>query len=444
MKQKNDIKNKDVSSQKYPYDKKNQIHIHIDADAFFASVEQVLHRELKGKAVVVGQNGGIVSALSYPAKYLGISRVSPILTVRKTYPSVHIVASDFYAYSIFSQRMDNIIKKHFPNLVKNSIDEGSVEMSKWVESFDEAKKLVHTLQTELQIKLGCTFSFGIARTPLLAKLASGMNKPNGITLLSDKNREDQIYKIPANHLSGIGKQGYAQLQRYGIHTIGDFAKADPEWLRYTFSSLISGLQQQVVGNVVDLPKQKQDIKSMSRDKSFPPTNSYDYLYSQISLNIEHLSQRMRKENLFTKRIGIKIRDQNFVHTQSFTTLSSPTRDPEYLLSESKKILNKLHQEAVLYRQVSVTLSSLGEGVIQHDLFGALHTSESKDSVLHLIDDLEKKFGKPCVTLASSMQAKKNLKDIYLQCEKDDTYPHVLLPGEEIKKRLPYPFIGSIN
>ena len=88
---------------------RNQIHVHIDADAFFASVEQVLHRELVGKPVVVGQNGGIVSALSYPAKALGISRVSPILTVRKKYPSVHIVASDFHAYGLFSQRMDNIV-----------------------------------------------------------------------------------------------------------------------------------------------------------------------------------------------------------------------------------------------------------------------------------------------------------------------------------------------
>ncbi len=423
---------------------KDQIHLHIDADAFFASVEQVLHRELVGKPLVVGQNGGIVSALSYPAKARGISRVSPILTVRKKYPSVHIVASDFYAYGIFSQRMDNIIRSHLPNLVKNSVDEGSVEMSKWVDSFDETEKLVKELQTELYIKLGCTFSFGIARTPLLAKLASGMNKPNGITILNDENVEEKIHHIPANYLSGIGTQGYKKLLRYNIKTIGDFTKADPDWLRYTFSISMPALQKQVLGEVVDIPKQKDGIKSMSRDRSFPATSSYEYIHSQISMNIEHLSQRMRKEDLFTKRIGLRLRNQNLAHTESFITLTSPTREPEYLLLELKKLLNKLYQEGIWYRQVSVTCANLGPGVIQQDLFGSLKISEEKNDVLDLIDGLENKFGKSCIGLATSLQAKDNLDKIYSQNIPGDIYPHSLLPGEEIGKRLIYPFIGSIN
>ncbi len=423
---------------------KKNIYVHVDADAFFASVEQVLHRELKGKAVVVGQNGGIVSALSYPAKDLGISRVLPIVTVRMKYPSVHIVASDFYAYEIFSQRMDNIIRNHFPNLVKNSIDEGSVEISKWVNSFDEAEELVKKLKIELYQKLGCTFSFGIARTPLLAKLASGMNKPNGITILNDQNIEEKIYRMPVNCLSGIGKQGYIKLQKNKINTIGDFAKADANWLQYTFSISMPALQKQVLGEVVDIPKQKEVIKSMSRDRSFPATESYEYLYSQISMNIEHLAQRMRKENLFTKRIGLRLRDQGLHYTQSLITLSSPTREPEYLLSEMKKLLTELYQKGILYRQVSITCAGLGDAPIQNDLFGELYNSESKDGLLHLIDDLENKFGKSCVGLASSLQAKENLAKIYSRYIEGDTYPHQLLPGEEIKKRLLYPFLGAIN
>ena len=423
---------------------KKSIYVHIDADAFFASVEQVLHRELKGKAVVVGQNGGIVSALSYPAKALGISRVLPIILVRRQYPSVHVVASDFHAYGIFSQRMDNIIRNHFPNLVKNSVDEGSVEISKWVNSFDETEELVKKLKTELYQKLGCTFSFGVARTPLLAKLASGMNKPNGITILNDQNVEEKIYHMPANCLSGIGKQGYIKLQKNRINTIGDFAKADASWLRRTFSISMPMLQKQVLGEVVDIPKQKEDIKSMSRDRSFPATESWKYLHSQISMNIEHLAQRMRKENLFTKRIGLRLRDQDLRYTQSFITLSSPTREPEHLLSEMKKLLDDLYQEGVLYRQVSITCAGLDDAPMQNDLFGELHNSESKDNLLHLIDNLENKFGKLCVGLASSLQAKDNLAKVSSRYIEGDTYPHSLLPGEEIKKRLQYPFLGVID
>ncbi len=440
MKQKNNV----LSLPERTYSQRFQINLHIDADAFFSSVEQVLHRELKGKAVVVGQNGGIVSALSYPAKDLGISRVSPITSVRKKYPSVHIVASDFHAYGIFSQRMDRIVRNHFPNLVKNSIDEGSVEMGHFVDSFDQAKSLVEELQAELYLKLGCAFSFGVARTPLLAKLASGMNKPNGITILRDDNVQEKINHIPASSLSGIGKQGYKKLQQYGINTIGDFAKADPDWLRYSLSSSMPALQKQVLGEIVELPAQKEAIQSMSRERSFPATNSRVFLYSQMSMNIEHLSQRMRKEGLFTQRIGLRIRDQKLAHTESFTTLASPTRDPEYLLSESKKLIEKLYQEGIHYRQVSITCAGLESGILQNDLFGELDISQSKDDVLYLLDDLERKFGKSCIALASSLPAREILQKIYSRQEPGDTYPHPLLPGEEIKKRLAYPFLGFIN
>jgi len=423
---------------------RNQIHAHIDADAFFASVEQVLHRELGGKAIVVGQNGGIVSALSYPAKALGVSRVLPIVTVRNKYPSVQIVASDFHAYGLFSKRMQRIIRTHLPDLVQNSIDEGASEISLWVADFSEAEKLVERLQKELYKKLGCTFSFGLARTPLLAKLASGMNKPHGITILDDENIQGQIYHLPINKLSGIGTQSYKKLQSYRINTIGDFAKATPDWLRSTFSISMPALQKQVLGEVVTIPKQKERIKSMSRDRSFTATIKYDYLCSQASMNIEHLSRRMRKENLFTKRIGLKIRDQNLGHTQLFVTLLSPSRDPEFLLSKAKELLKKLYKEGVLYRQVSVTCSSLSGGVIQNDLFGELNTSKSKDDILQMIDGLENKFGKSCIGLASSLQARDNLNTIYSMYVDGDTYPHLLLPGEEIKKRLEYPFLGIIN
>lgn len=423
---------------------RNQIHVHIDADAFFASVEQVLHRELAGKPLVVGQNGGIVSALSYPAKAMGIPRVMPIISVRKKYPHVTIVSSDFQAYGIFSNRMQRIIQSYLPNLVKNSVDECSADIGKWVSNFDEAKNLVETIQQELTLKLGCTFSFGIARTPLLAKLASGLNKPNGISILTDENTPEMIYHMPVNYISGIGKQSYAKLKKYKIQTIGDFAAADQQWLSFNFSSTIIPIQQQILGVVTDIPKQKEGIKSMSRDRTFPPTENYDYLYSQASLNIEHLAKRMRKLHLFTKRIGIKLRDQDLNENQSFITLDSPSRAPEDLFEKVSELLQEVYQEHVLYRQVSITCAGLTTEMMQPDLFGASDISKSKDHVLSLIDALENKFGMSCINLATSLQAKDKLKKVYSKYNEGDVYPHALLPGEEVRKRLIYPFLGLVN
>lgn len=425
-------------------DPKKQIHVHIDADAFFASVEQAIHRELRGLPVAVGQNGGIVTALSYPAKDLGVSRVAPVVSVRKDYPEVTIAASDFNAYGIFSKRMDNIIRSHFPNLVKNSVDEGSVDMTEKVGSFEEAEVLIKKLQTELEQKLGCTFSFGIARTPLLSKLASSMNKPNGIEVLTDENVKEKIHYLPADCLSGIGKQGYKHLQENNIYTIGDFAKADPDWLLHEFSIVMPALQKQVLGKVVEIPRQKEGIKSMSRERSFPATKSYQYLHSQLSSNIEHLASRMRKEDLFTNRIGLVLRGQDFSHSKSFVSLSYPTRDPQYLLSEANKILEEIFQDGIYYRQVSVTCSGLGKQPIQKDLFGEVKESDSKDEVLQMVDVLEDKFGKKCISLASSLEAQKNTQKAFSGRVEGDVYPYGMLPGEEIGKRLQVPFIGEVN
>ena len=415
--------------------------MHIDADAFFASVEQVLHRELRGKAIVVGQNGGIVSALSYPAKGMGIPRVMPIVTVRKRFPNVDVVASDFYAYGLFSARIERIIREYLPNLVKNSIDECSSHIGKYVNGFAEARELVEEIQEVLSIKLGCTFSFGIARIPLLAKLASGMNKPNGITVLTDENIKNTIYDLPINSVSGVGKKGFEKLQRHGVCTIGDFVSKEENWLRSTFSICMPAIQKQLLGIVVTVPKAKISQKSMSRGRSFPRTASYNYLHSQLSMNIEHLAQRMRKDNVVAKRIGVRLRTQDLIFSDTFATLITPSRDPGELVQQAKRLLQSIYVSGVEYRQVSVTCSGL-EGVIQYDLFGELEASETH--VLDLIDGLETKFGKSCIGFASSLEARNNLTTVRSQKITGDTYPHPMLPGEETKKRLVYPFLGKVG
>lgn len=218
---------------------KKKIFVHIDADAFFASVEQVLHRELEGKAVVVGQNGGIVSALSYPAKKLGVQRVTPIVTIRKQFPGVQIVSSDSHAYHIFSQRMKRIIKAHIPNLIKNSIDECGAEITEIISGYKDAEKFVTALQKELHEKLGCTFSFGLAHSPLVAKLASGMNKPSGITVIAPEHISETIGHMPVSTLSGIGKQTTKKLYEKDIKTIIDFMSKDKDWCLHHFSAPMS-------------------------------------------------------------------------------------------------------------------------------------------------------------------------------------------------------------
>lgn len=419
------------------------VYVLIDADAFFASVEEVLHRELKGKAIVVGQNGGIVSALSYSAKKLGIPRVMPIVTVRRNYPEVQIVSSDYYAYRIFSKRMVNIIKNYIPNIIKNSVDECSAEISPITNSYEEAQELLKELQEELFIKLGCSFSFGIGSSPLLAKLASGMNKPSGITILNNKNVKEKIYHLPVYYISGIGKKTVEKMNRYSIKTIGDLMSKDSQWLAFQFSKPMIKIQEQISGIVSEKIKEKSAQKSMSRARTFLTTDDLEYIHSQALFNVEYLSHRLRKDDLYTQRIGVSIRKSDLTRENSYITLTKPTSDTIVIFNEIKKLLLTIYDNQSEYRAVSVTVTNFSKEIYQKDLFGEIETSQKNNKIMSLMDNMEKKFGTTSIQLASSFKAKEQLIKLSSRRTEEDVYPHDLLPGEAIKKRLVYPFLGEI-
>jgi DNA polymerase-4 len=161
----------------------NSFFIHIDADAFFASVEQCIHRELRGKFVVTGRDGAMAIAMSYKAKALGVERATPMHIINKDFPHVHMVASDYFIYRIFSQRMLNIIQTYIPKIQRKSLDECSADITNSVGSFSQAYDLAFIIKQELELKLQCNFSIGISSSELLAKMASGINKPLELTII---------------------------------------------------------------------------------------------------------------------------------------------------------------------------------------------------------------------------------------------------------------------
>ena len=201
--------------------------MHVDADAFFASCEQAIHPELKGRPVITGKERGIVAAASYEAKARGVQRGVRLSDVKKVCPDAVILPSDYETYSLFSVRMFEILRRFSPDVEEYSIDEAFVDLTGLRRSFHGpyemiADKMRKTIETEL----GITVSAGVSLSKVLAKIGSKHNKPNGLTMIPGREIHLYLEKLPVEKVWGIGPNTAAFLHKHGITTALQFARKD--------------------------------------------------------------------------------------------------------------------------------------------------------------------------------------------------------------------------
>ncbi|MFN4132663.1 MAG: DNA polymerase IV, partial [Caldimicrobium sp.] len=209
--------------------------LHLDANAFFASVEQATNPDLKGKAVVVGKERGIVTAVSYEGKALGIKRGMTIKEVEKKYPQVIILESDYEKYSIFSLKLFEILRRFSPIVEEYSIDEAFADL-KGLRGYFHAsyEEIGQQIKNTIKRGLGITVSIGISLTKVLAKLASNYKKPDGLTLISGREIHNYLKDIPVSEVWGIGPQRAALCEKLGIYSALDLASAKEEFIKKHF------------------------------------------------------------------------------------------------------------------------------------------------------------------------------------------------------------------
>jgi DNA polymerase-4/DNA polymerase V len=381
----------------------------MDGDAFFVGVEVAKNPKLKGLPVVTGEERGIVSALSYEAKALGIVRGMPIFKIRKDFKNVIVLPGDYRSYASYSKKMFDIVRRYTDKVEEYSIDECFADLTGWNKPFKMSyEDIARKIKNEVNKELDLSISIGLAPTKVLAKLASKWQKPNGLTFIYKKDINKFLEKTNIEKVWGIGPSTAVFLKKKGINTVFDFIQKDRHWIKENLSKPHEIIWYELKGeSIVDIDKNKKTIYgSIQKTRSFHPfTNDKVFLLSQLSKHIEDSCNKARYYNLVSKEVFIFLKTKDFSYRSIKVVLPLPCNSPEIILSEATKYFDKIYLKDLKYRTVGVTLSGLiPKNASQNDLFGESNFIDKFEDIHKSIDKLEEKYGKRIVYLASTKNA----------------------------------------
>ena len=316
--------------------------MHIDVDAFFASCEQAIHPELKGKPVITGKERGM-----------------RLFEVKKVCPDCIVLPSDYETYSLFSIRMFEILKRFSPDVEEYSIDEAFVDLTGLRRSFHGSyESIAENMRTTITTELGITVSAGVSLTKVLAKIASKHNKPNGLTVIPGREIHVYLEKLPVEKVWGIGPNTAAFLKKHGIITALQFAKREQGWVDRYLSKPYREIWHELNGRSVYpvVAEAKDSYQSISKAKTFTPASKDEtFVFAQLSKNLENACIKARRYRLAATRLIIFLRKQDFTSNGVEIKLSKPSDYPIELFGLLRKGFERVFEPGASYRQTGVVL-----------------------------------------------------------------------------------------
>lgn len=383
--------------------------LHVDADAFFASCEQAVNPQLEGKPVITGLERGIVAAASYEAKARGIKRGMRIGEVKRLCPDAVILPSDYETYSLFSVRLFEILRRFSPQVEEYSIDEAFVDITGLRRLYHcPYEEIGRKIQEAVHKELGITVSIGISLTKVLAKIASRHRKPAGLTAIPGREIHLYLKDLPVSEIWGIGPNTSAYLEKLGIKTALEFARKDEAFIKKHLSKPFQEIWHELNGrSVYPVVIQKKDTcKSISKARTFtPPSDDKDFIYAQLSRNLENACMKARRYRLSARSLIIFLRTQDFRDEGIKLKLQRPSAYPAEILPLLKEGFERLYREGVLYRQTGVILCELrDESLLQPALFEEPLRIEKMERLYSILDSVSERFGKYMIIHGSSLRA----------------------------------------
>ncbi len=417
---------------------------HLDADAFFASCEQAIHPELKGRPVITGKERGIVAAASYEAKARGVQRGVRLWDVKKLCPDAVILPSDYETYSLFSVRMFEILRRFSPDVEEYSIDEAFVDLTGLRRSFHGSyESIARKMQETIQQELGLSVSVGVSLSKVLAKIGSKHKKPHGLTLIPGREIHLFLERLPIEKVWGIGPNTAAFLNKCGITTALEFARKDERFVKEQLSKPYQEVWHELNGRSVYpvATETKSSYQSISKAKTFTPASSDEtFVFAQLAKNLENACIKARRYRLAASRIVVFLRKQDFTGSGIEIRLTRPTAYPVELFGPLREGFEQLYRTGALYRQTGVVLCGLREERdLQYTFFDDTTKIEKMAKIYESVDRISLKFGKHTIQHAASLPTKLQAQH---EGERGDIPVRraVLFKGENKRQRLRLPML----
>ena len=317
--------------------------LHIDMDAFYASVEQRDRPDLRGRPVAVGgspESRGVVAAASYEARRHGVRSAMPMSRAIRVCPGLHIVSPDFTKYRSVSRQVRALLREVTPLVEPLSLDEAYLDVTEnaWGEPL--GVNVAKRLKAAIREATGLTASAGVAPNKFLAKIASGWRKPDGLTVVAPERIESFLQQLPVDALWGVGPVTAERLRARGIERVVDIRAADPEILRAAVGSSTEWLQKLAVG-VDDRPVEPdRPSKSSSSEITYPEDlTDLARIREEIATMARDNALWLVRKGITARTVTIKVRYSDFV-TITRSHSQEATSDPEGIVPRAVALLEK--------------------------------------------------------------------------------------------------------
>jgi DNA polymerase-4 len=375
--------------------------IHVDMDAFYASVEQRDNPSLRGKPVIVGGHAqrGVVLAASYEVRPFGVRSAMPMARAMKLAPQAIVVPPRFAAYAKASEQVFSIFERYTPLIEPLSLDEAFLDVTASVGLFGTPMEMARRIRKEIAAEASLPASAGIASVKFVAKIASDLAKPNGQREIRAEETVAFLAKLPVSRLWGVGQKTEEELTRAGVKTIGDVAARGAGWMEERFGSQGRHLWELSRGHDLREVIPDRAAKSVGAEDTFEEDlRGMDLLRPHVHSQALRVGRRLRKAGVKGRVVQLKVKFSDFTLVTRRTTLAVPTDDGQMLYRTAIELLERAHEGKPI-RLTGVSVQSLGEEAPQQlGLFSAPPPPRSA-KLNAALDRIADKFGSKAITTA---------------------------------------------
>ncbi len=335
--------------------------IHIDMDAFFASVEQRDNPDLRGKPVAVGGSSGrgVVAAASYEARKFGVRSAMPSITAKRLCPHLIFCKGRFDAYREVSGQIRAIFHSFTPHVEPLSLDEAYLDVTDDIRGVGSATRIAELIRQQIQAETRLTASAGVSYNKFLAKLASDQNKPDGICVIRPGQGAAFVQSLQVRRFHGVGPRGAEKMAKLGIETGADLAAKDIAWLRAHFGSFADYLYRAARGIDLRPVRANRIRKSIGGERTFhEDISSGPALRDKLEEIIAIVWARIDERDATGRTVTLKLKFTDFQLTSRAKSMARPIADARTFAEVSRAILDEVLPLPMPVRLMGLTLSNL--------------------------------------------------------------------------------------